>query len=310
MPAPKKKGLDYFPHSVDLTDDPKLVKPRIKYGQQAVYIYICLLEMIYKDEGYYLDYSDPDIVIWQLMSKCQGGKYPIKKETIADVIEDLAACELFSGDLYPEIITSKRIQETYYKVTVDRKMVEINPDIWLLSMEEMKSLSAKHCYYLFLLSADNQPINGVNRPINGVNHPIYSQSKVKESKVKESKVKESKVQHPDSGGRSYQSSIMLFEKIKGAPLTEFELNRTLDLVDTYGEQWTIEALKIMGDNGKVKISYAEGVLKSWAANGKNTKAKSYKERQQEQRQQEIARWLKANGEEVTCNAENGVNEII
>lgn len=308
MPAPKKKGLDYFPFGVDLLDDPKLIKPRMKYGSLAPYIYICLLKILYKDEGYYIDFSNKEIVLWQLLNYCQGGNYTVKQDTIAGVIDILVACELFSGDLYRlGIITSRRAQETYYSATVDRKAVDIDENIWLLTIEEMKSLSAKHCYYQKLV---NRPNNSINRPNNSENRPNNPQSKVQYSKEEYSTTteKESKDNDADVCG-CYKTSISLFESIKSAPLTEYEIKRTAELVDEYGEAWALDALKIMADAGKVRIDYASGILRNWKANGRNTKAKSFKERKEEERQKMIEEWLKAD-EEGENNAQSGIDEAL
>ena len=270
MPAPKKKGLDYFPFGVDLLDDPKLIKPRMKYGSLAPYIYICLLKILYKDEGYFIDFSNKEIVLWQLLNYCQGGNYTVKQETVEGVIDILVACELFSGDLYRlGIITSRRAQATYYSATVDRKTVDIDEDIWLLTIEEMKSLSAKHCYYL---KSVNRPNNSINRPNNGVNRPNNPQSTVHKSTVQDSTttVKESKAA---GGCGCYKNPIHLFEDIKVQPLTKHEIQRLAELVDDYGEKWTLEALKVMADAGKCRIDYVNGILRNWKANGRSEKQK-------------------------------------
>ena len=272
MPAPKKKGLDYFPFGVDLLDDPKLIKPRMKYGSLAPYIYICLLKILYKDEGYFIDFSNKEIVLWQLLNYCQGGNYTVKQETVEGVIDILVACELFSGDLYRlGIITSRRAQATYYSATVDRKTVDIDDNIWLLTIEEMKSLSAKHCYYL---KSVNRPNNSINRPNNEVNRPNNPQSTVHKSTVQDSTttVKESKGK-ASGGCGCYKSSISLFEEIKAASLNEYEITRLAEIVDEYGEKWTLEALKVMADAGKCRIDYVNGILRNWKANGRSEKQK-------------------------------------
>lgn len=270
MPAPKKKGLDYFPFGVDLLDDPKLIKPRMKYGSLAPYIYICLLKILYKDEGYFIDFRNKEIVLWQLLNYCQGGNYTVKQETVEGVIDILVACELFSGDLYRlGIITSRRAQATYYSATVDRKTVDIDEDIWLLTIEEMKSLSAKHCYYL---KSVNRPNNSINRPNNEVNRPNNPQSTVHKSTVQYSTttVKESKAA---GGCGCYKKPIRLFEDIKAQPLTEHEIRRLAELVDDYGEKWTLDALGVMADAGICRIDYVNGILRNWKANGRSEKQK-------------------------------------
>ena len=172
MAAPIKQGLDYFPHEIGLMQDRKLRKVKMKYGCIATSVYIALLEMIYGDKGYYITYAEnKDDVIWQILEFLQG-KFQPSAETVSDVIDGLADAQLFSTDCYPKIITSKRIQQTYYSATVDRKAVNIDFEIWLLSIEEMKALSSKS----FILQ------EFINRANNGVNRANNSQSKVKESK--------------------------------------------------------------------------------------------------------------------------------
>jgi hypothetical protein len=176
MAAPKKQGLDYFPFEIGLLQDRKLRKLKMQYGTVATTTYLALLELIYGDKGYYLEYAEnKDDVIWQILGIMQGRFQPTA-ETVSDVIDGLVDVQLFSADRYPKIITSKRVQQTYYSATVDRKAVEIDFEIWMLSEEEMRALSSKS---FILQEFINRPNNGVNRPINGVNRPNYSQSKVK-----------------------------------------------------------------------------------------------------------------------------------
>lgn len=187
MAAPIKQGLDYFPHEIGLMQDRKLRKVKMKYGCIATSVYIALLEMIYGDKGYYIAYAEnKDDVIWQILEFLQG-KFQPSAETVSDVIDGLADAQLFSTDCYPKIITSKRIQQTYYSATVDRKAVNIDFEIWLLSIEEMKALSSKS---FILQEFINRANNGVNRAINEVNRANNSQSKVKESKVSKKESKE------------------------------------------------------------------------------------------------------------------------
>ena len=186
MAAPQKMGLDYYPRSVNLLKDRKFVKAKIKYGYLSIVVYDALLEMIYSDKGYYLEYNkdNKEDVIWDIL-ECVRGKYAVEASTVCDVIEMLVECRLFSHDHFKQgIITSKRIQEVYYKATVDRKNVEVNPYIWMLTIPEMEVLSSKSSILSFFI---NRPINGVNRPINSVNQPINLQSKVNKSKVNKSK---------------------------------------------------------------------------------------------------------------------------
>lgn len=104
------------------------------------YIYECLLDIAYGDKGYYINYSGRgrEDVLWQL-SEYVAGRYAVPVETIANVIDRLVECELFSGDLYKRgFITSKRMQMSYFIATLGRSGVQINFDIWLPTEEEMR----------------------------------------------------------------------------------------------------------------------------------------------------------------------------
>lgn len=188
-----KRGLDYFPFDVGLLSDPKLWRPRQKYGYLAQMIYIALLCILYRDKGYYIPYGGEqrEDVIWQV-GDALNGRYMTTAETIANVIDELAACGLFSGDLFRRnIITSVRAQKAYYTATVDRKYADVNFDIWLLSETDMRKLSSKS---VILQSFISRPINTENRPINGDNQPSGTQSREQKSREKQSTEKDSKAE--------------------------------------------------------------------------------------------------------------------
>lgn len=188
-----KRGLDYFPFDVGLLSDPKLRRPRQKYGYLAQMIYIALLCILYRDKGYYIPYGGEqrEDVIWQV-GDALNGRYTTTAETIANVIDELAACGLFSGDLFRRnFITSVRAQKAYYTATVDRKYVDVNFDIWLLSESDMRKLSSKS---VILQTFISRPINTENRPTNGDNQPSGAQSREQESREKQSIEKDSKAE--------------------------------------------------------------------------------------------------------------------
>lgn len=179
-----KQGLDYYPRDVKLLSDPKFRRPRQEFGYLVYVVYDALLEILYGDKGYYIPYRDEDEkgnVIWVILSVL-AGHYTVTAETVSNVIDSLTACGLFSDDLYQRgFITSKRAQETYYTVTVDRKTCFVDFDLWLLSENDMKELSSRS---IILQKFIFRPINEVNRPINSINRSKNTQSKVKQSKAK------------------------------------------------------------------------------------------------------------------------------
>ena len=186
MARPYKQGIDYFPFDVDLMADRKLRKPKEKYGCLATAVYIELLCLIYKDKGYYIDYSEENREDVQLdILDCLRGKHQPTKEYIGEVIADLVAVGLFSTELWDQnIISSHRLQCTYYRAVLDRKNVSIDWSKWLLTEEEMRELGSS-C--IILKNFINRSKNDVNPTNNPVNPPKKTQSKVKESKEKKSK---------------------------------------------------------------------------------------------------------------------------
>lgn len=215
MARPIKSGLDYFPHDVGLFADRKFRPLRKRYGYLAPMVYVVILELIYGDKGYYLDYSDSESVLLDIEERLSG-KYQPEAETLELLICDLVAQGLLSHDHFErQILTSKRIQVSYYKATVDRKEVFVDPDIWILDAEEMLKHSKRHPLLnsMGISASDgvNRSNNSINRSNNSVNRSNNPQSKVKESKAKQSKAEESKV--PGKAGTFAPSPIVEIETL-------------------------------------------------------------------------------------------------
>lgn len=178
MPRPLKQGMDWFPYELGLLGDRKLRKIKQRYGTgTGVTIYLALLEMIYGDKGYYIDYSDNvrDDVVWEIQEFLRG-KFMPDAETVSCVIEDLVDGELFSADHLQKfkILTSKRIQTNFYRATVERKTVSINFDYWMLSKEEMTAMGEKSEILRNFLNRtnnrDNRSNNSDDQPKNPPNN--------------------------------------------------------------------------------------------------------------------------------------------
>lgn len=176
-----KHGLDYFPFDIGLLSDRKFRRVKLKYGHVAVIIYLSLLELIYKDKGYFIIYNEftKNDIIWDILNNLQG-KFQPTAETVDNVIEDLVSSGLFSIEHFKsKIITSRRIQLTYYSATVERKAVDIDVKIWLLSLNEMEKISKTSSILRFFY---NRPNETANRPNETANRPNETESKEKEIK--------------------------------------------------------------------------------------------------------------------------------
>lgn len=195
MPGQYKEGLEYFSFHVGLLEDRKFRRAKLKYGYLAPIVYVTLLCILYKDKGYYIDYSDDkrDDVLWDILNTLQG-KYQPSAETVAEIIEELVACGLFSGDQFnSKIITSTRAQKVFYHATVDRKAVKVDFDKWLLTEEEMRAISEKS---LILHNYINRPINEINRPNEPVNRPNDTQ-RIEKNRIEKKSKEESICGEPE-----------------------------------------------------------------------------------------------------------------
>ncbi|MDE7363096.1 MAG: DUF4373 domain-containing protein [Oscillospiraceae bacterium] len=183
-----KYGLDYYSHYIGMTKDSKLRPIRKKFGSAGVDVWLAVLDLIYSDKGYYIPYGNEneiDNVTWSVSDYVKG-KYAPDVAAVEEIIESLVACGLFSGDLFKlGILSSKRIQLQYYASTVERKAVEVIPEYWIVSLDEMKKLSERSSILRFF---SNQPNIGDKQPIGEDNRPNTEQSKVNKSKAKKSEL--------------------------------------------------------------------------------------------------------------------------
>lgn len=164
-----KSGLDYYMCDTGWMVDPKFRTLKRKYGYLAPYTYQILLTMIYKDKGYYLDASDMESVAWDVLEYLQG-KYMPDAKTVGCLIADLVGCRLFSQDLYENehILTSRRIQEEYYNSTAKRISVTVDKRFWILSVDDMKSISTRSSILsIFISDGRNKENDGRNEKNDG-----------------------------------------------------------------------------------------------------------------------------------------------
>lgn len=167
----RKKGLEFWIRNIGLFRDPKFRVMRQEFGVLGLYVYECLLDIAYGDKGYYINYSESgrDDTLW-LLSEMTAGRYAPTVETLANVVDRLVACGLFSSDLYKRgFITSKRMQTEYFTATLGRTAVQINFDIWLLTEEEMreKNPSGKSFVLQSFISWRENNISGQETGISG-----------------------------------------------------------------------------------------------------------------------------------------------
>ena len=153
MARPTKPGIEYFPLDVGFLQDIKTRVIMNAYGGTAASILISLLCNIYKDEGYYIRFTDELVLVVAV-------EIGTKECTVTDVINKAVKVGFFDENIFTTygILTSKGIQERYISAVSRRKEVFLRRDIALIN-----------------INVDNNPVNVCNNP----------QSKVKESKKRD-----------------------------------------------------------------------------------------------------------------------------
>lgn len=165
MARPLKQGLDYFPLDVGFLQDMKVRRIIKSCGASAISVLIWLLGSCYRDEGYYIWWTEdlPFIV---------ADEIGVTEGCVQEVVKRALQVGFFDASMKEKhgILTSAGIQKRFLEVTSRRKAAFLRRDFALISV-----------------NVDNNSINVCNNSIN-----VYSneQSKVKKRKGKESKEKE------------------------------------------------------------------------------------------------------------------------
>ena len=201
-----KKGLDYYSHTTNMTDSAELLDIRMEYGSVGVMVWFALLDLIYEHEGYFIRYDSESCnrTLIQIMNKVSGKDAPTKTD-IMSVISYMVEIGLFDAAAFEKgILTSCDIQMQYFQGTLKRKDVKVDKDIWMLSMDDMLSVSEKSPIISFFNKSQNQ-----NDVILSDNDVIISDNDVnlKQSKVKKSKVKESREKAEESKEKAEESKV-------------------------------------------------------------------------------------------------------
>jgi hypothetical protein len=187
MARPTKQGIDYFPLDVDLDKDDKLQMIIAEYGYKGEAIYTKLCAWIYKHQGYFIEWSEMEqLKFANRVSYILGGA---QVNLINQVIARCVRWGLFDKSLFDmsQILTSKRIQETWWEATRKRKERDIEQQIWLLTIND--GLKAEET------QLTTEVINKVN-----------------ESKVKESKEEKHEPENPVPPAVVSQDPVIDLEK--------------------------------------------------------------------------------------------------
>ena len=107
MARPRKEGMDYFPHDVNLSTDKKVEALRIIHGNDGYAFFCIILELIYQESNFELDVSDAETI--QILAK----KVEVTIPKLNDMILTSIKHGCFDRDRYENdlILTSNGVKK-------------------------------------------------------------------------------------------------------------------------------------------------------------------------------------------------------
>lgn len=165
MARPTKTGMDYFPLVCNVDDKIKLIQA--EFGLTGFALVVKLFQKIYGERGYYCEWTR-DVAL--LFSQENGLGYSV----VSEIVNATVRRGIFDKDKFEKygILTSRRIQQTYYDACQRRKNIFLNSDYLLISVTQKN---------------ESDSINSVNDNINSKIVSNNTQSKVNQIKVNKNK---------------------------------------------------------------------------------------------------------------------------
>lgn len=107
MARPRKEGMDYFPHDVNLSSDKKVEALRIIHGNDGYAFYCIMLELIYQEKNFELDISDAETI--QILAK----KVEVTPQKLEEMIKTSIKHGCFDRESYEkrQVLTSNGIKK-------------------------------------------------------------------------------------------------------------------------------------------------------------------------------------------------------
>ena len=165
MARPTKTGMDYFPLVCNVDDKIKLIQA--EFGLTGFALVVKLFQKIYGERGYYCEWTR-DVAL--LFSQENGLGYSV----VSEIVNATVRRGIFDKDKFEKygILTSRRIQQTYFDACQRRKNIFFNSDYLLISVTQKN---------------ESDSINSVNDSINSKIVNNNTQSKVNQIKVNKNK---------------------------------------------------------------------------------------------------------------------------
>lgn len=217
-------GIPYFPLDCQLDEKFELIEA--EFGLTGFAVVVKLFQRIYGMQGYYCEWTNEVALLF-------GKNIGLGRNVVSEIISAAVKRGIFDKDIFEkyQVLTSRGIQERYFKIVKRRNNVKINQDYLLVQCA------------LLPKSVD---ISSENVNINKRNVYISEQRKEEKRRVKESRVKESKEKH---------APHVFLSK------TDYQF-----LIDNYGETVSKRMIEILNDYKEAKgVKYESDIaaIRKW-----------------------------------------------
>jgi len=147
MPRPQKEGLDYFPHDVDSSSDPKVEALEMLYGFEGYAFFFKILECLYRTPNCEIDISDAETkeeTLQILAKKTAGNRQKFDKMLDTALRHGCFDKEAFVNGTLTSNGAKKRAKVVIEKRVVQRNLYkERNSSIINKTKDKEKNSSSK-----------------------------------------------------------------------------------------------------------------------------------------------------------------------
>ena len=136
-----KDGVDYWNIDVDFFENKKIRLIRAEFGIQGVYIFILILNEIYRTSGYYKQWDHDDCLLMSANAGVDGGCSP---GLIDEVVQGLVRRSLFDKRVFDsfDVLTSPEIQRRFLRIVGNsRDSIPMIKEYFLLDMSSRKDIT-------------------------------------------------------------------------------------------------------------------------------------------------------------------------
>lgn len=151
-----KDGVNYWNIDVDFFENKKVRLIRGEFGIKGVYLYILILNEIYRTGGYYKKWDHDDCL---LMSASSGVAGDCSPKLIAEVVQGLVRRSLFDKGVLDRfgVLTSAEIQRRFLRIVGNsRDNIPMIQEYFLLDTSNRKDVTRATLAKIIFLSIDSK----------------------------------------------------------------------------------------------------------------------------------------------------------